>query len=516
MSDSCEQTNQTTSSPVQRIEIKYSKYRASSYLVRGLSAHKCYRFNIAAWNNVGLGAALSNDLVLNRTSQSKPSNYTYNVNLYTVNSTAIRVTWSKLDQTYANGILTGYLIRYQPVVENPLLKQVTSDSVIAYYDYDDVSGETENQDNDLMFMSNYKPKETFYRVTSQNEVFYDTMLPGLLSHCTYKIEISACTRAGCGQPSLPVSIRTLDSLPSRPIDLHFPYVNSTSVALEWSPPRYPNGQLVTYRVRYCLKRALTHTKPAWQNLFLNLNHTNLNRHKLRAEISGLLKMEYYIFEVSANNSGGKGWGEAARTIVYTIETNTRKTPDTPSRPSISKSSIKANELTISWTTNSDNYSPIRYFQIQMSEDATIATTAMSNQTTSSKSSSLTSEWKTIYVYRCANSNLNNNYRLTIKGVNKLNEQIIKPNGHLYKFRLASTNDIGTSEFSEESNTIKSKYDLPRLNLFNLTARPLDLSRILLKWAETPLLDDSLVKFKIIYRRVALNLDEASANSQGNN
>lgn len=332
---------------------------------------------------------------------------------------------------------------------------------------------------------------------NERDFYYDTTLANLLSHCTYKIEISACTRAGCGQPSLPVSIRTLDSLPSRPLDLHFPYVNSTAVSLEWSPPRYPNGLLSAYRVRYCLKRALAHGKPAWQNVYFNINQTNSNLSKLRIDISSLLKMEYYIFEVSANNSASKGWGEPARSIVYTIETLTRKIPDTPSRPSISKSSIKANELTISWTTNSDNYSPIRYFHIQMSEDS-------GNQS---------SEWRNIYVYKCANSNLNNNYRLTIRGVNKQNEQIIKPNGHFYKFRLASTNDIGTSEFSEESNTIRSKFDLPKLNLFNLTARPIDLFRVLLRWTEIPLTDDSLIKFKIVYHKVGLNPDETF--NQGN-
>lgn len=134
--------------------------------------------------------------------------------------------------------------------------------------------------------------KVFYRITGQNErdFYFDTVLSSLLSHCTYKVEISACTRAGCGQPSLPVSIRTLDTLPARPLDLHFPYVNSTSVALEWSPPRYPNGQLAAYRVRYCLKRALAHSKPAWQNIYVSLNQSNVNRHKLRAEISGLLKV----------------------------------------------------------------------------------------------------------------------------------------------------------------------------------------------------------------------------------
>lgn len=99
--------------------------------------------------------------------------------------------------------------------------------------------------------------------------------------------------------------------------------------------------------------------------------------------------------------------------------------------------------------------------------------------------------------------------LLILGLNKQNEQIIKPNGHLYKFRLASTNDIGTSEFSEESNTIKSKYDLPRMNIYNLTAKTIDLSRILLKWEELPLADDSLIKFKVAYRKLIMNPEETS-------
>jgi hypothetical protein len=151
-------SNATKSAPT-RIEIKYSKYRSTSYLMRSLAAHKCYRFNIAAWNNVGLGSLRHEDLVLNRTSQSKPSNYTYNVNLYTINSTAIRVTWSKLDQAYANGLLTGYLIRYQPV-HNTIQKADINDSVINYYDYSEPNND-ENGDNDLIYMSNYKPKEVY-------------------------------------------------------------------------------------------------------------------------------------------------------------------------------------------------------------------------------------------------------------------------------------------------------------------------------------------------------------------
>lgn len=132
-------------------------------MVRGLAAYKCYRFNIAAWNNVGLGKFREDDLILNRTSQSKPSNYTYNVNLYTINSTAIRVTWAKLDSIYSNGILTGYLIRYQPSSTDNALNRVMSDSVISYYDIDEPNND-ENADNDLVFIANYKPKEVLFLI----------------------------------------------------------------------------------------------------------------------------------------------------------------------------------------------------------------------------------------------------------------------------------------------------------------------------------------------------------------
>jgi hypothetical protein len=491
-------------------------------LLKGLGAYKCYRVSLAAWNNVGLGPRTdeSRMLVINRTSQSRPSNYTYNVNLYTVNASSIRVTWSRLDPAYANGILTGYLIKYQPAQsEMPAAGDEDDDAedkkqqreIINYYDYDEANNDN-NNDNDLVQMANFKPKEVFYRLTAQNEreFFYESMLNNLLSYTNYKIEIAACTRAGCGQFSLPVSIRTLEFLPSRPIDLHFPYVNLTSVKLEWRAPKYPNGLLGAYRIRYILKRYLTTQNPSkqiWSNVYLSSfrNHSTATNSApvYQMEINGLLKMEYYIFEVSANNSAGRGWGETTRTIVYTIDQASRLRPDSPSRPSISRSSIKSNELTISWNTNSDNYSPIRYFTIQISE---FLNRSSSNDTTS---------WSTIYLYKCANSNLNNNYRLTIRGVNKLNELLIKPNGRMYKFRLASTNDIGTSEFSEESNMIRTKHDTPRLNLLDLSVHVVDLGRLRLGWRENTLLsnDDNLLKFKIILRKVNANFEDTFVSSE---
>ena len=63
----------------------------------------------------------------------------------------------------------------------------------------------------------------------------------LLSFTNYKIEISGSTKAGCGVYSSPVSLKTNEFRPSKPINLNFPFVNLTSLHLEWHNPIYPNG-----------------------------------------------------------------------------------------------------------------------------------------------------------------------------------------------------------------------------------------------------------------------------------
>ena len=55
---------------------------------------------------LGLGP-WSNELLINRTSESKPWRGPQYVNLYAVNSTTIKVIWSKLDNRHTNGLIIG-------------------------------------------------------------------------------------------------------------------------------------------------------------------------------------------------------------------------------------------------------------------------------------------------------------------------------------------------------------------------------------------------------------------------
>jgi len=311
------------------LKIPFDHLQQTSYLLQGLASFECYLIRMCAWNSVGLGPWTAHTLRINQTSESKPSLGPTNVNLYSINSSCIKVVWTKLSSKFSNGILVGYSVKYTPEGQLPSsAKEVAVDSDLDEY---------------LIYLT------------------------GLLSYTNYRIEIAACTRAGCGVSSSPVSLRTLEYLPGKPSALFFPNVTLTSAEVSWSKPERPNGVLSAYRVRYILRREFSPSKPEsqqkWSIVYVK-NNANLTSYS--CEVIGLAKREYYLFEVAANNSGEMGWGEAASALVYTIDQ--RERPGPPSKPVISKSSVKATEMEISWSSGPvSNYGPIRYFSVEIAE-----------------------------------------------------------------------------------------------------------------------------------------------------
>jgi hypothetical protein len=172
------------------------------------------------------------------------------------------------------------------------------------------------------------------------------------------------------------------------------------------------------------------SKLGWSTLYVNVNSSLQNRdHIYRLNVSGLSKMEYYIFSISANNTSQLGWGSEAKALIYTIEGNRRSRPDPPNKPTISKSSIKTNQLTLNWNGNSENYSPIRYFTIQINEISfkkksnTIIDLGDYLSTNFEKTLNNTEinyfnfdlNWRTIYQFKITSSAYLGNYRLNING-----------------------------------------------------------------------------------------------------
>eukprot|EP00731_Ephydatia_muelleri_P037955 Em0610g2a len=74
-------------------------------------------------------------------------------------------------------------------------------------------------------------------------------LTDLKPYTSYSISVRAKTGAGFGEKSIPVTISTLESVPSPP-NVQTQNVTSTSVTVIWEPPKNPNGRLLGYEVSY--------------------------------------------------------------------------------------------------------------------------------------------------------------------------------------------------------------------------------------------------------------------------
>jgi hypothetical protein len=102
----------TNSSSNRTLKIPFDQLQQTSYLLRGLASFQCYLIRMCAWNSVGLGPWTTDTLRINRTSESRPSLGPVDVNLYSINSSCIKVVWSKLASKHANGVLVSYRVKY--------------------------------------------------------------------------------------------------------------------------------------------------------------------------------------------------------------------------------------------------------------------------------------------------------------------------------------------------------------------------------------------------------------------
>ncbi|OBS71167.1 hypothetical protein A6R68_00291 [Neotoma lepida] len=235
-------------------------------------------------------------------------------------------------------------------------------------------------------------------------------LTGLGKYVLYEVQVLAFTRIGDGSPSHPPILeRTLDDVPGPPIGILFPEVRTTSVRLIWQPPAAPNGIILVLlqgtgaacsAVHHC---SLPFFSTAYQ-ITHRLNATTANTAAVEVlapsarqyMATGLKPESVYLFRITAQTR--KGWGEAAEALVVTTEKRDR--PQPPSKPVVQQEDVKARSVLLSWEPGSDGLSPVRYYTIQTRE---------------------------------------------------------LPSGrwalHSASFRVKATNDIGDSEFSEESESL---------------------------------------------------------------
>lgn len=66
----------------------------------------------------------------------------------------------------------------------------------------------------------------------------------------YRVQLLAFNAAGDGPRSIPITVKTLQGLPSAPNTLNFTDITMHSLRVSWNPPKKKNGEIVGYIVTY--------------------------------------------------------------------------------------------------------------------------------------------------------------------------------------------------------------------------------------------------------------------------
>uniref|UniRef100_A0A8C1JAD0 Sidekick cell adhesion molecule 2a n=1 Tax=Cyprinus carpio TaxID=7962 RepID=A0A8C1JAD0_CYPCA len=293
--------------------------------------------------------------------------------------------------------------------------------------------------------------------TVEGNTTYSVQLTGLGKYVLYEIQVLAFTRIGDGMPSSPpIFERTLDDVPGPPVGILFPEVRTSSVRLIWQPPAQPNGIILAYQIAF-RKNSSSIT---------SANVDVLNPSARQYTATGLKPESVYVFRLTAQTR--KGWGEAAEALVVTTEK--RAHPQPTSRPVVPQEEVQARSVLLSWEPGSDGLSPIRYYTVQYRE------LPDSNWTVHSASV---------------------NHEATSYIIDKL-----KPFTS-YQFRVKATNDIGDSEYSEESEAITTLQDAPDKAPTILSVTPHTTTSVLVRWKLPPEeeINGILLGFRVRYREL---------------
>ncbi|KAM6951679.1 protein sidekick-2 [Aplochiton taeniatus] len=282
-------------------------------------------------------------------------------------------------------------------------------------------------------------------------------LTGLGKYVLFEIQVLAFTRIGDGRPSAPPILeRTLDDVPGPPVGILFPEVRTTSVRLIWQSPAQPNGIILAYQITYRLNSTNSNTATV----------DVLNPSARQYTVPSLKAESVYVFRITAQTR--KGWGEAAEALVVTTEKRAR--PQPTSRPSVPQQDVLARSVLLAWEPGSDGLSPVRYYTVQQRE------LPESNWTV--HSASVNHEASSYIVDR------------------------LKPFTS-YQFRVKATNDIGDSEYSEESEAITTLQDAPDEPPSILSVTPHTTTSVLIRWQppSEERINGILLGFRIRYREL---------------
>uniref|UniRef100_H2ZP81 Fibronectin type-III domain-containing protein n=1 Tax=Ciona savignyi TaxID=51511 RepID=H2ZP81_CIOSA len=220
----------------------------TSAFLTNLRVFTAYKVQVACQTKKGLGNILSKTIFI-QTEEGQPATPPFNVSYQNLTSTKVRLTWRR------------------PLVPN---------GIIQFYEISLTS----------------KNNKTI-RATTENDVTAVTV-DHLTAYSEYTATVRANTKFGDGsQQSHALTIHTLEDVPGSPVT-NVTYVNltSSSIGLEWSLPKEPNGKILKYSIRYSMLEGNMNQYKAVNDTFVELFDLN--------------KYTRYNVSVSAHTVAGEG------------------------------------------------------------------------------------------------------------------------------------------------------------------------------------------------------------------
>ncbi|GBM66129.1 Down syndrome cell adhesion molecule [Araneus ventricosus] len=181
-------------------------------------------------------------------------------------------------------------------------------------------------------------------------------IPNLHPGTSYSVQVFAQNNVGQGDPSQPITFRTVEEAPEgAPLDLRVEPVSSKAIRVSWKPPQrhHWNGPLRGYYVG----NKVAHSSPPFT--YQTVETTDRRGGSLL--IQGLLKATTYTIIVKAFNAAGSG-PPTHEVQVTTLE------EDPPSPPIVGVADVTASSVGIHWNIGSDKQPSVVQFLLEFREE----------------------------------------------------------------------------------------------------------------------------------------------------
>ncbi|CAH2009909.1 unnamed protein product [Acanthoscelides obtectus] len=226
-------------------------------LLSGLAKYTRYTIVVQAFNEVGAGPL--SDSVNVQTMEDVPSMPPQDVRCAALTSQSLQVSWQPPSTDHSNGIVQGYKLTYEPVVDD-----------------------------------NWRGND---EMETRKTTALTTVITGLRKFTNYSLQVLAFTKVGDGVFTPVVFCQTEEDVPGPPADIKAVASGSQSLKVSWLPPVEPNGIITKYTL---YRRGLDgHQEVDGGKQTVSGAHTT-------AEVGTVRPHQEYQFWVTASTRIGEG------------------------------------------------------------------------------------------------------------------------------------------------------------------------------------------------------------------